>query len=120
MIGFKTSILRRLGGKDGQTSAKKSKLHLQIVLSLRRIILLSASKVHNIVKRFQESGEVSVRTGQSNPGCQGPSGSQVVLRESKSKRDDSLMKMTELPDVTKLVGKETSVMKGVAARGKGK
>ena len=76
MIGFKKSIhegLSRSQARMGRGSPHCEQLHGQIVqqfknnVSQREIaknLVISPSTVHNIIKRYRESGEISACRGQ--------------------------------------------------------
>ena len=76
MIGYKKSILERQSlseVKMGRGSPICERLHLLIVekfqnnipqCKIAKTLKISSSTVHNIIKRFRESGEIFVRKGQ--------------------------------------------------------
>ena len=72
MIWYKSSIQEKpspLGAKMGRGSLVCQQMCEQIIVSQRKIgrdLDILPSTVHNIIKRFKESGGISVRKGQ---GC---------------------------------------------------
>ncbi len=79
MISYKSDVLQRLSEvKMGRGSPICERVRKKIVeyfknnvpqRQIAKALQISSSTVHNIIKRFRETGEISVRKGQGRRPC---------------------------------------------------
>ncbi len=99
MISYKRDVLERQSlseVKMGRGSPICERVHKKIVeyfknnvpqCQIAKALQIASSTVHNIIKRFRETGEISVRKGQGPKtfvGCPWSSGPQMTLHHSSA------------------------------------
>ncbi len=107
MISYKRDVLERQSlseVKMGRGSPICERVHKNIVeyfkinipqCQIAKALQISSYTVHNIIKRFRETGEISVRTGQGRRPLLDPCGLQDLRRHCITHRHDSVIDITK-------------------------
>ncbi len=107
MIRYKRDVLERpesLRSKDGQRLSICERLHKKIVeyfknnvpqCQIAKALQISSSTVHNIIKRFRETGEISVRKGQGRRPLLDARDLRAFRRHCITHRHDSVIDITK-------------------------
>ncbi len=107
MIGYKRDVLERQSlseVKMGRGSPICERVHKTIVEyfknnvpqhQIAKALQISSSTVHNIIKRFRETGEISVRKGQGWRPLLDAHGLQALRWHCITNRHDSVIDITK-------------------------